>query len=50
MDEGGVSVAKVARTSAYSLEPIAPVSSDMEPTAPSKAPVWLGGARLANRA
>lgn len=50
LEVGVASVANVANTAAYIVEPIAPVSSVMEPTAPSKAPDWLGGARLANNA
>jgi hypothetical protein len=50
VDDGGMVVAKVARMVAYIEEPIAPVSSVMEPTAPSRAPDCPGGARLASRA
>lgn len=42
--------AKAANSDAYMEEPIAPVNSDREPAAPSKAPASPGGARFASRA
>ena len=47
---GGVSVAKVDKTHAYHVEPMAPVSSVIDPMAPNRAPDWLGGTRFANSA
>mmetsp|Transcript_15755 Transcript_15755/g.32662 ORF Transcript_15755/g.32662 Transcript_15755/m.32662 type:complete len:165 (+) Transcript_15755:140-634(+) len=43
-------VAKVANSDAYMEEPIAPVNSDREPTAPNKAPASPGGAKFASKA
>ena len=50
LDVGGVSVAKVDRTHAYHVDPMAPVSSVMDPMAPNRAPDWLGGTRFASSA
>ena len=49
-DDEGRDVAKVARMVAYMDDPIAPVSSVMEPTAPRRAPDCPGEERLAKRA
>ena len=49
-DDDGRDMAKVAKMVAYMEEPIAPVSSVMELTAPSSAPDCPGEERLASRA
>ena len=47
---GGASAVKAARTAAYSVEPMAPVSSVRAPSAPRSAPRSPGGAMLVRRA